>query len=172
VLQYYDSLKPGDKPKEIWVATSSEGLRSVYPVVNNVKEVETILDSGSQIISMSSKVALSTGIGWDPDIRIHMQSANKSMDLTMGLAKNVPFTFHDITVYLQVHVIEDPAYTILLGRPFDVLTTSNIQNLSNGGQTVTIKDPNSGKRCTMPTFERGVPPASVKGANFQAPLMN
>ena len=61
-------------------------------------------------------------VSWDPDIKIQVQSANKTVEETLGLAKNVPFIFGDITVYLQVHIFTDPAYKVLLGRPFNVLT--------------------------------------------------
>ena len=86
-----------------------------------------------------------------------MQSANKDVELTLGLARNVPFSLGSITVYLQVHIIRDPAYQVLLGRPFDTLTESSVQNYVDGQQTLTITDPNSGTRCTIPTYERGKP---------------
>ena len=73
----------------------------------------------------------------------------------MGLAKDVSFLFGTIMVYLQVHIIRDPAYQVLLGRPFDAITESNIQNLADGGQMITLRDPNSGVASTLTTFERG-----------------
>ncbi|KNZ74504.1 hypothetical protein J132_06458, partial [Termitomyces sp. J132] len=81
---------------------------------------------------------------WDPDIRLCMKSANKQVNESVGLAHNVPFIFAEgFTVYLQVHIFEKPAYTVLLGRPFDTLTESNIQNLQDGSAIITIKDPNT-----------------------------
>ena len=68
----------------------------------------------------------------------------------MGLAKNVLFLFGTIMVYLQVHIIRDPAYQVLLGRLFDAITESNIQNLADGGQMVTLRDPNSGSQALSP----------------------
>ena len=56
---------------------------------------------------------------------------------------------------MQVHIIGSPAYDILLGRPFDILTESIVRNFSNEDQTVTITDPNTGQRHTIPTFPRG-----------------
>lgn len=158
VAQYYDSLAPGDTPQTIYVARESQGLRAIYPVVNKTLEEEAVLDGGSQIVSMSKEVALKLGISWDPDIVIHMQSANKQVEKTLGLARNVPFVFNDITLYLQVHVVNEPAYRVLLGRPFDSLTESVIHNDRDGGQIITITDPNSGKRSTLPTYQRGKPP--------------
>ncbi len=63
-----------------------------------------------------------------------MQSANKQVEKSLGMAKNVPFLFSDITVYLQVHIIHDPTYDILLGRPFNVLTSSTVYNNTDGRQ--------------------------------------
>src|ERR1700712_2750415 len=107
---------------------------------------------------MAEDVAIRLQIPWDPDIQIMMESANKQVQKTCGLARNVPFVFKDMTLYLQVHVITAPAYKVLLGRPFDTLTESVVQNYTDGGQLITIKDPNSGRRATLPTYERGKGP--------------
>jgi hypothetical protein len=114
-------------------------------------------------------------VTWDPDITVHMQSANRTLEQTLGLAKNVPFLFGHITVYLQVHVIGKPAYKVLLGRPFDTITESEVKNARDGGQSLTLTDPNTGERCVMHTHERGKPPAVLKRAvkrDFQNPSMN
>ena len=122
------------------------------------------MDSGSQIVSMSERVALTTGLTWNPDICIHMQSANKQVEKTLGLARNVPFLLGDLTVYLQVHIIRDPAYDVLLGRPFDALTESLIKNTSTCSHTITLTDPNTCRRFTIPTFERGAAPQVLSKA--------
>ena len=57
-------------------------------------------------------------------------------------------------MYLQVHVISLPAYNVLLGQPFDILTESMVRNFANEDQTITIQDPNTGKRITVPTRPR------------------
>src|SRR5271154_2701182 len=76
VSQYLATLKPGDKPKIAVVARESQGLRAIYPLINGVGEVESLLDSGSQIISMARTVAQKLDVSWDPDITIEMESAN------------------------------------------------------------------------------------------------
>ena len=158
VLQYLNTLKPGEKPKSVIVAAESHALRTVYPLVNGVGHVESLLDPGSQIVSMSKEVATELQVTWDPDIVVHMESANKALDKTLGLAKNVPFVFGPITVYLQVHVIEKVAYKVLLGRPFDTITESEVKNSKDGSQSLTLSDLNTGERCVMQTHERGKPP--------------
>jgi hypothetical protein len=170
------------------IGVDSASLRVVYPLIQGNAQAESILDGGSQIVSMSLATAIELGLIWDPDINIFMQSANGQVEKTVGLARNVPFRFGDITVYLQVHVIRDPAYKVLLGRPFDILTASNVQNQRDGGQILTLTDPATRKRCTLPTFERGalknlqkvtpsvveVPDESLKTAtgNFQVHSRN
>lgn len=153
VLIFLDEYQ-GEDPPELFVAKESDSLRTIHPVINGNGTRECVLDGGSQIVSIDKDVALSLGISWDPDVKIYMQSANKSVEKTEGLARNVPFLFNDITIYLQVHVIKGPAYDVLLGRPFDTLTRSQIQNTTDGGQTVTITDPNTGRRCTLPTHSK------------------
>lgn len=155
VLQYLNSLGENEAPRQIFAnmvdpakGTDSAPLRVVYPLIQGHGQAEAILDGGSQIVSMSLATAIELGLIWDPDINIFMQSANGQVEKTVGLARNVAFRFGELTVYLQVHVIRDPAYKVLLGRPFDILTASNVQIL-------TLTDPVTKKRCTLPTFERG-----------------
>jgi hypothetical protein len=104
---------------------------------------------------MSEETCHELSLVYDPAIRLNMQSANGSTDWSLGLARNVPFTIGSITLYMQVHIIGSLAYDILLGRPFDILMESIVRNFANEDQTVTITDPNSGQKHTIPTFPRG-----------------
>lgn len=155
VLQYLETLAPNEVAKQIVVASDSQSLRSVFPLVNGRQHVECLLDSGSQIVSISQDKAEKAGLVWDPDIVIYMQSANKGLDKSLGLARNVPFLFGDMTVILQVHVIKNPAYDVLLGRPFDTLLQTQVQNFADGRQLVTLIEPITDRRLTIPTFARG-----------------
>ena len=86
-----------------------------------------------------------------------MQSVNGEVDQLLGLVHNVPAHIGTIIIYIQVHVIRSPAYDILLGRHFDVLTRSIVRNFANEAQTITISDPNSRMVTTVPTKPRGKP---------------
>lgn len=154
---YISTLTPGTSPKPYIVAKDSMALRSVMMHLPDDQPVESILDPGSQIVAMSEAVCHHLGLAYDPSIQIHMQSANGEIDPSLGLARNVACKVSDITLYLQIHVIRNPAYDILLGRPFDVLTQSVIRNYSNEDQTITIQDPNSGRISTIPTIARNPP---------------
>ena len=84
-----------------------------------------------------------------------MQSANCEVDETLGLARNVPILVRDIMLYVQFHIVQNLAYDVLLGQPFDILVESIVQNYSNEDQTIMIHDPNSGRIATVPTFPCG-----------------
>ena len=79
VVQYLSTLPPGEKPKKIVVAKESHGLRAIYPLINGVGEVESLLDGSSQIVSMDKEIAIDLDVTWDPDIIVHMQSANQAL---------------------------------------------------------------------------------------------
>ena len=151
-INHFD--RDGPKPAPI-VARESHSLRSIVGLVNNQEYVEAIVDPGCQIIAMSRAVCHSLGLAYDPTVRLDMQSANGELDKSEGLLRNVPFRVGNIQLYLQIHVIRDAAYDILLGRPFDVLTRSVVKNYANEDQTITIACPNSGEIATVPTIPRG-----------------
>ena len=139
---------------EITIATESSSLRAILPVIDGQERVEAILDPGCQIVAMSEQVSTALALCYDPTIRLHMVSVNGGVDQSLRLARNVPFLVGTITLYLQVHVLRAPAYDILLGRPFDVLTQSVVRNFADENQTITILDPNTGRKATVPTIPR------------------
>jgi hypothetical protein len=125
--------------------------------INHLDTIESVVDPGSEIIAMSEEICLDLGLPYDPSIRMNLTSANGEVDRSLGLARNVPCHIGDITLFLQIHIVRKPAYDILLGRPFDVLTESTVQNFRDENQTITIRDPNSHRRVTIPTVPRGKP---------------
>lgn len=157
VLQYLDTLGPDEKAKPILVKSSeiSAALRCVFPKINGEMKIEAITDSGSQIVSMLESVAIELSIQWKTDVQIFMQSANGGVEKTCGLARNVPFIFGDVVVYLQVHILKRAPYKCLLGRPFEILTESVFASKRDGEVSLTLTDPFTGARCTIPTYARG-----------------
>ncbi|TFK43912.1 hypothetical protein BDQ12DRAFT_719089 [Crucibulum laeve] len=152
---YHQSFPLGPKTRCLVVALESSALRSIVAIVDNQLKVECILNSGSQIIAMSAEICNALALAYDPTIILNVESVNGSVDASLGLIRNLPFCVGEMMIYLQVHVVRSPAYDILLGRPFDVLTASSIQNFSNGDQHITLQDPNSGMVVTVPTIPRG-----------------
>jgi hypothetical protein len=167
---YLKTLPIGAIPDRLVVAKESSALRSIFPLVDHQRHVEAILDPGSQIIAMAEEVCFDLGLAYDPSVVLNMQSANGEVDQSLGLARNVPVQIGDITLYVQIHIIRSPAYDILLGRPFDILTESVVRNFANEDQTVTIFDPNSGRRATVPTSARGRPRRPLQRQTFLASM--
>ncbi|ESK80929.1 hypothetical protein Moror_15879 [Moniliophthora roreri MCA 2997] len=135
------------------VATMTKGLRVIFPKVNGSSiMVEVVLDTGSQIISMDMQITKSLDLTWDPDMFICMQSSNGGLNSTQGLARNVPFKFGEIVLYLQVHIVNGAPYQVLLGQPFDTLANTKV--LNNGEDTeLELMCPNTKWRVTLPMFK-------------------
>ncbi|KXN84442.1 hypothetical protein AN958_12607, partial [Leucoagaricus sp. SymC.cos] len=163
VLQYLKELSPAERKCQVITISSEEvnaardmaALRVIPALINKVHEEEALLDSGSQIISMSHEAASTCRITWDPELTINMQSANGQIMKTCGLAKNIPFNFGNVTIHLQVHVMELAPYRVLLGRPFNVITESQIANSTEGHQFISITDPNTGEHASLSTYPQG-----------------
>ena len=68
------------------VAKESLSLCTILPLVNHNLYVESILDPGSQVISMSKEACHALGLIYDPQLRLCMQPANGEVDKTLGLA--------------------------------------------------------------------------------------
>ncbi|KAI0958351.1 hypothetical protein AcV7_004191 [Taiwanofungus camphoratus] len=136
---YLKHVPHGEHPANLTVACDSNAIRSIYALVDNKEQIECIVDPGSQIVAMSEEVCLGLKLLFDPTIQLNMQSANGEVDRSLGLVRNVPFQIDEVVLYLQAHIIQNAAYDILLGRPFDVLTQSIVKNFANEEQTITIK---------------------------------
>ena len=156
VETYYRSLNSRENLdlNHLIVAGESYSICFVNALIDNSHKVKCILDPGCQIIAMSKAICHKLELAYDPSIVLHMQSANGNLDQSLGFARNIPFQIGAITMYLLVHVFSSPAYDVLLGRPFDVLTESVVRNFANEDQTITIQDPNTGKCISVPTRPR------------------
>jgi hypothetical protein len=85
---------------------------------------------------------------------LKMEAANSTITETHGRLHNIRFTFDDIDIYLQVQVMPNAPYDILLGRPFYALTECITKDFANGDQHLTVTDPNTRKCVMIPTKER------------------
>lgn len=71
------------------MAKESLSLWAIEMLVDNKEMIECIVDPGSQIIAMSEEVCHDLGLMYDMTIQLHMQSANGSIDLSLGLSRNI-----------------------------------------------------------------------------------
>jgi hypothetical protein len=83
-----------------------------------------------------------------------MEAANSTITETHGHLHNIHFTFNDIDICLQVQVMPNTPYDILLGCPFYALTECITMDFSNGDQHLTITDPNTQQYITILTREQ------------------
>ena len=146
---YINSLHPSEISEPFIAVKESHSIRSVIMNVNSQNPVESVVNPSSSIIVMSEEVCHELRLTYNPSIHIPLQSANSGIDESLGLARNVPCEVGSITLYMQIHIIRDPAYDILLGRPFDILTESTVKNYRNEAQMITIFNPNSTRSCTI-----------------------
>jgi hypothetical protein len=84
---------------------------------------------------------------------LKMEAANSTITETHGHLHNVRFTFDDIDIYLQVQVMPNAPYNILLSHLFYALTECITKDFANGDQHLTITDPNTQQCVMIPTRE-------------------
>ena len=80
-----------------------------------------------------------------------MESANKMKDKTMGLLQDLRINIGGYDFYLQVQVVKDAPYEMLLGRLFFTLTYATHKHFDNGESQLILIDPSSGDKITFPT---------------------
>ncbi len=50
------AAKHSEEPKAVYVAKDSQAIRSVFLLINSVEKLESLHDTGSQIVSMSERI--------------------------------------------------------------------------------------------------------------------
>ena len=105
VEAYIELLLPSEELVTLTVAKEVQSIWSIMLVVNNQEEIECIVDSSLQIISMSAEVTNYLGISYNPSIVLNMQSTNNTIDKSLGLAHNILYTLGNLMLYLQIHVL-------------------------------------------------------------------
>ncbi|CAK5284319.1 unnamed protein product [Mycena citricolor] len=99
---YLESIPSNENPRHVYVGNSLAAPRTINRQINVRLDMDCILDSGSQIVSMAFSEAVNAQLSWDPKVVIYMESTNGSISKALGLARNVPFRFGTILVYLLV----------------------------------------------------------------------
>jgi len=144
-----------ERADNIIVADHSVNLRVLDLILNDKIQVEAILDEGSQIVGLRKDIWEKLGVPIWSDHKMNMVSANASSNQTIGLIHDLKVTIGVYNFYLQVQVVENASYEMLLGRPFLTLTEANTQHWANGDSHITLQDPNLKAIITLPTKARG-----------------
>ncbi|KAG6855358.1 hypothetical protein C0995_016727 [Termitomyces sp. Mi166 len=71
---------PPEHRASLCIAKDTDSLRAIMAVIDGKEEVECIVDSGLQIVSMSEEIAHHLGLVYDPMVVLNMQSANGAID--------------------------------------------------------------------------------------------
>lgn len=142
-----------DDQEELQTASKIEQLRVIYPKIEGHK-VECVLDQGSEITAMNHKVWRKLGVDMEPGQRIGMESANGTKNSTLGLIEDLRITIGGMDLFLQVQVVQNAPFDMLIGRPFFKLTESTTKDYTDGSQDLTITCPNSGRTVTIPTMPK------------------
>jgi hypothetical protein len=138
----------------IIVSNHMEKLCAIDVSLEGILGVEGVVDPGSQIISLRKELWTKIGIPIRSDHIMIMESANMTKDETMGLLQDLKLVIGGYEFYVQVQVVENAPYDLLLGLPFYTLTEANLKHFANGNADLTLKDPNTGAIITLPTRER------------------
>ena len=117
-------------------------LRVMLAIINSIRDKEVLLDSGSQIVSMTKKVATANKVSWDPSLSIQMQSANRLLSRIYRLARNIFFTLGGVMVLLQVHVRRPLTHDPRAPLPSNIISfvTPSYQRMEYKGILVYIVD--------------------------------
>ena len=142
-----------DGPAKV-VAPDTLPLRCLHLSIAGKSSVECILDPSFQIVVMRCDVWQCTSAPLRTDLVTKMVSANNLVNWSMGMVCDLEFKVADIALHLQVHVVVDMPFEVLLGRPFFVLGTCNTKDFERGDQHLTLTDPNTGHTITVPTQPR------------------
>jgi hypothetical protein len=94
------------------------------------------------------------GLPVQSDMALDMESSHGTIERTVGVIRNIPFRFGDITVFLEVHVTKHLPCELLLGRPFFRLTSAKTLNHLDRSQEIVIRDPNTHREVTLATYKK------------------
>jgi hypothetical protein len=129
-------------------------LRVLRPLISNQVEAECVIDSGSEGVMMRKDIWAATGLPLHVDDAISITAANSTTTRTLGGLRNVLFNIGGMEIYLQVQVIDEAPWEVLLGRSFFTHTACETKDSPDGSSLLTLTHPETGARVQVPTLER------------------
>ncbi|KAG6882699.1 hypothetical protein C0995_014006 [Termitomyces sp. Mi166 len=79
-VEAFYSHWPPEHCASLSIAKDTDLLKAIMAVIDGKEEVECIVDSGSQIVSMLEKIVHHLGLVYDPTVMLNMQSTNGAID--------------------------------------------------------------------------------------------
>ncbi|EIN03368.1 hypothetical protein PUNSTDRAFT_78303 [Punctularia strigosozonata HHB-11173 SS5] len=146
-----------DSPRPVPVSVSNCRLRTIRPLVGGLIHPECILDTGCEMVAMRQDVWEQLKWPLNVDDRITIEVANNTTTQSCGSLKDVPFEIGGLTFHLQVQVVPEAPWEVLMGRAFHTFASCVTQDFPDGNQYITITDPVSQRHVQIPTHERSVP---------------
>ena len=161
-VEKYNNLSPS--------VVQSLPLQVIFPTFALGVQPECILNGGAQVVIMRRDIWEQLRTPLVANQAMRMESANATTTLMMGLIENYLVTIGSVTVFLQIQVVEDAPFKVLLGQPFFDITNCTEISHSGGSHQILIKDPKTGTPYMFPTHPRHhKTPHAKEGAevNFQ-----
>ena len=116
-------------------------LRMIHPLFGPGVKPKCILDSGAQVFVMRKDIWEQLRAPIILNKAMVMEHANSGTTMTLGLLEEYPVQLGPITVYLQIQVVENAPFEVLLGHPFfDVVSCSEI-SCSKGHHQIIFEQP-------------------------------
>ncbi|KAG6328775.1 hypothetical protein ID866_10314 [Astraeus odoratus] len=87
-------------------------------LLNNHIHIECLLDQGAQIVTIRCDLWEALGVPVCLDLATMLEAVNKSKEETLGIIKNVHLKIGGMEFKLQIHIVGDALFDLLLGHPF------------------------------------------------------
>lgn len=137
-----------------FAAATALPLRVIYPNFGHGVEPECILDGGAQVVVMRRDIWERLRVPISQSMAMSMEAANATMTTTRGLVENHPVQLGPITIRLQIQVVDEAPFEVLLGRPFFDVTSCSEISRPGGHHEIHVKDPSNNKPYVFPTYPR------------------
>ncbi|KAG6331366.1 hypothetical protein ID866_7725 [Astraeus odoratus] len=125
--------------------------------LNDCIHIECLLDQGTQIVAIRHDLWEALGVLVRPDLATMLEAANKSKEETLGVVENVCLKIGGMEFRLQIHVVGDALFDLLLGHPFFSLSSHVTCDQMSGNQSISLTDLNTGVQLLLPTRKRERP---------------
>ncbi|KAG6330938.1 hypothetical protein ID866_8149 [Astraeus odoratus] len=139
------------------VTQTSLPLQAIDGLLNVHIHVECLLDQGTQIVAIRHDLWEALGVPVHPDLATMLEAANMSKEEMLGIVENMHLKISGMEFKLQIHVVGDAPFNLLLGCPFVSLSSCVTHDQMSGNQSISLTDPNTGIQMLLSTKKREHP---------------